>query len=97
MYTAKRPGQTRALQHLPTRWQWKLTKKHGKVCCSSAPSLRFMKLKVFDVFVVSGDGGNDVSMIQAADCGVGIEGKVMCLQKLHKQHLVCYSGFVPAA
>lgn len=24
----------------------------------------------------SGDGGNDVSMIQAADCGVGIEGKV---------------------
>lgn len=25
----------------------------------------------------SGDGGNDVSMIQAADCGIGIEGKVM--------------------
>jgi len=24
----------------------------------------------------SGDGGNDVSMIQAADCGIGIEGKV---------------------
>lgn len=23
-----------------------------------------------------GDGGNDVSMIQAADCGIGIEGKV---------------------
>lgn len=25
---------------------------------------------------VTGDGGNDVSMIQAADCGIGIEGKV---------------------
>lgn len=24
----------------------------------------------------AGDGGNDVSMIQAADCGIGIEGKV---------------------
>lgn len=28
-------------------------------------------------YFVSGDGGNDVSMIQAADCGIGIEGKVM--------------------
>ena len=27
-------------------------------------------------FPASGDGGNDVSMIQAADCGIGIEGKV---------------------
>lgn len=26
--------------------------------------------------VPTGDGGNDVSMIQAADCGIGIEGKV---------------------
>lgn len=28
------------------------------------------------LFFFSGDGGNDVSMIQAADCGIGIEGKV---------------------
>ncbi len=28
------------------------------------------------VFSFSGDGGNDVSMIQEADCGVGVEGKV---------------------
>ena len=28
---------------------------------------------------VTGDGGNDVSMIQAADCGIGIEGKVMAV------------------
>lgn len=27
-------------------------------------------------YFVAGDGGNDVSMIQAADCGIGIEGKV---------------------
>lgn len=26
-----------------------------------------------------GDGGNDVSMIQEADCGVGVEGKVRLL------------------
>lgn len=28
------------------------------------------------ISVPPGDGGNDVSMIQAADCGIGIEGKV---------------------
>lgn len=28
------------------------------------------------LFSLSGDGGNDVSMIQEADCGVGVEGKV---------------------
>lgn len=37
------------------------------------------------VVVVAGDGGNDVSMIQAADCGIGIEGKVKGLTKLHKE------------
>lgn len=34
-----------------------------------------VKLK-YSAHVFSGDGGNDVSMIQAADCGIGIEGKV---------------------
>lgn len=33
-------------------------------------------MKAFLCVVVAGDGGNDVSMIQAADCGIGIEGKV---------------------
>lgn len=28
------------------------------------------------VCVTAGDGGNDVSMIQESDCGVGVEGKV---------------------
>ncbi len=31
---------------------------------------------LFFFYFVTGDGGNDVSMIQAADCGIGIEGKV---------------------
>ena len=31
---------------------------------------------VFCLNFILGDGGNDVSMIQAADAGVGIEGKV---------------------
>lgn len=38
------------------------------------------------LFPASGDGGNDVSMIQAADCGIGIEGKVrrgLPLRPLH--------------
>ena len=36
-------------------------------------------LACFHFLVCSGDGGNDVSMIQAAHCGVGIVGKVvMC-------------------
>lgn len=30
----------------------------------------------FNSWCFPGDGGNDVSMIQAADCGIGIEGKV---------------------
>lgn len=33
----------------------------------------------FCLYFVTGDGGNDVSMIQAADCGIGIEGKVKTL------------------
>jgi len=36
-----------------------------------------MFLNVFVGFIL-GDGGNDVSMIQAADAGIGIEGKVSC-------------------
>lgn len=34
------------------------------------------KLTVLFVLCPAGDGGNDVSMIQEADCGVGVEGKV---------------------
>lgn len=37
-----------------------------------------------------GDGGNDVSMIQEADCGVGVEGKVR-LSPSHCLTLTCLS------
>lgn len=37
-----------------------------------------------------GDGGNDVSMIQEADCGVGVEGKVR-LSPSHRPTLTCRS------
>ena len=40
----------------------------------AAPPLR--KVKAFQISRL-GDGGNDVSMIQAANVGVGIEGKVL--------------------
>jgi phospholipid-translocating ATPase len=33
-----------------------------------------------------GDGGNDVSMIQAAHVGVGIQGKVKKFTKLYKKY-----------
>ena len=32
--------------------------------------------RFFFLYYATGDGGNDVSMIQAAHCGIGIEGKV---------------------
>lgn len=51
----------------------------------------FARYKINDSIenVFSGDGGNDVSMIQAADCGIGIEGKVKgCEYIFQKQQ--CY-------
>lgn len=49
----------------------------SEVCCFY--NLRYQHeafSKCVFVCFVTGDGGNDVSMIQAADCGIGIEGKV---------------------
>lgn len=37
-------------------------------------------------YLILGDGGNDVSMIQAADAGVGIEGKVRNIFYLRGLH-----------
>lgn len=46
-------------------------------CESNYPSPHFsVQLKMCYFCLNLGDGGNDVSMIQAADAGVGIEGKV---------------------
>ncbi|EMP35770.1 Putative phospholipid-transporting ATPase IIA [Chelonia mydas] len=50
------------------------------VCCRCAPTqkaqiVRLLKERTGKLTCAVGDGGNDVSMIQEADCGVGVEGK----------------------
>uniref|UniRef100_A0A8C0URP7 P-type phospholipid transporter n=1 Tax=Cyanistes caeruleus TaxID=156563 RepID=A0A8C0URP7_CYACU len=51
------------------------------VCCRCAPTqkaqiVRLLQERTGKLTCAVGDGGNDVSMIQEADCGVGVEGKV---------------------
>ncbi|KAJ8000292.1 hypothetical protein DPEC_G00203320 [Dallia pectoralis] len=50
------------------------------VCCRCSPTqkaqiVQLLKQHTENRTCAIGDGGNDVSMIQAADCGIGIEGK----------------------
>ncbi|XP_055731938.1 probable phospholipid-transporting ATPase IIB isoform X2 [Salvelinus fontinalis] len=50
------------------------------VCCRCSPTqkaqiVHLLKQHTANRTCAIGDGGNDVSMIQAADCGIGIEGK----------------------
>ncbi|XP_032278585.1 probable phospholipid-transporting ATPase IIB isoform X2 [Phoca vitulina] len=50
------------------------------VCCRCSPTQKAHIVKLLQRHAgrrtcAIGDGGNDVSMIQAADCGIGIEGK----------------------
>ncbi|XP_062342954.1 probable phospholipid-transporting ATPase IIB isoform X2 [Osmerus eperlanus] len=50
------------------------------VCCRCSPTQKAHIVKLLQQHTDNrtcaiGDGGNDVSMIQAADCGIGIEGK----------------------
>lgn len=50
------------------------------VCCRCSPTQKAHIVKLLRQHThrrtcAIGDGGNDVSMIQAADCGIGIEGK----------------------
>uniref|UniRef100_A0A3B1IJK8 Phospholipid-transporting ATPase n=1 Tax=Astyanax mexicanus TaxID=7994 RepID=A0A3B1IJK8_ASTMX len=50
------------------------------VCCRCAPTqkaqiVRLLQERTGKLACAVGDGGNDVSMIQEADCGVGVEGK----------------------
>ncbi|KAG8504359.1 LOW QUALITY PROTEIN: putative phospholipid-transporting ATPase IIB [Galemys pyrenaicus] len=50
------------------------------VCCRCSPTQKAHIAKLLQQHTgkrtcAIGDGGNDVSMIQAADCGIGIEGK----------------------
>ncbi|XP_077446795.1 putative phospholipid-transporting ATPase IIB isoform X3 [Stigmatopora argus] len=50
------------------------------VCCRCSPTQKAQIVTLLQRHTANrtcavGDGGNDVSMIQAADCGIGIEGK----------------------
>uniref|UniRef100_A0A3P9KZT9 Phospholipid-transporting ATPase n=1 Tax=Oryzias latipes TaxID=8090 RepID=A0A3P9KZT9_ORYLA len=50
------------------------------VCCRCSPTQKAQIVMLLQQHTANrtcaiGDGGNDVSMIQAADCGIGIEGK----------------------
>uniref|UniRef100_A0A8C2ZCX6 Phospholipid-transporting ATPase n=1 Tax=Cyclopterus lumpus TaxID=8103 RepID=A0A8C2ZCX6_CYCLU len=50
------------------------------VCCRCTPTqkaqiVRLLQERTGKLTCAVGDGGNDVSMIQEADCGVGVEGK----------------------
>uniref|UniRef100_A0A8B9WS99 P-type phospholipid transporter n=1 Tax=Bos mutus grunniens TaxID=30521 RepID=A0A8B9WS99_BOSMU len=49
------------------------------VCCRCAPQkariVRLLQERTGRLTCAVGDGGNDVSMIQESDCGVGVEGK----------------------
>ncbi|KAG2465208.1 ATP9B ATPase, partial [Polypterus senegalus] len=45
------------------------------VCCRCSPTQKAQIVKLLQQHTGKRDGGNDVSMIQAADCGIGIEGK----------------------
>uniref|UniRef100_A0A674NFF0 Phospholipid-transporting ATPase n=1 Tax=Takifugu rubripes TaxID=31033 RepID=A0A674NFF0_TAKRU len=50
------------------------------VCCRCSPTQKAQIVTLLQQHTANrtcaiGDGGNDVSMIQAADCGIGIEGK----------------------
>uniref|UniRef100_A0A8D2N9R8 Phospholipid-transporting ATPase n=1 Tax=Zonotrichia albicollis TaxID=44394 RepID=A0A8D2N9R8_ZONAL len=46
------------------------------------------------VFCPAGDGGNDVSMIQEADCGVGVEGKAVFSSVFYFASVPLYQGFL---
>uniref|UniRef100_A0A8C2JP68 Phospholipid-transporting ATPase n=1 Tax=Cyprinus carpio TaxID=7962 RepID=A0A8C2JP68_CYPCA len=52
------------------------------VCCHCSPTQKAQIVRLLQQHTAIrtcaiGDGGNDVSMIQAADCGIGIEGKAV--------------------
>jgi len=50
------------------------------ICCRSTPNqkadvVRFLKRNYKKITLAIGDGGNDVTMIQEADIGIGLLGK----------------------
>ncbi|KYF42182.1 cation-transporting atpase family protein [Toxoplasma gondii ARI] len=69
-----------ALQHFPHYFVRVAAQAPAVVCCRCSPTqkadvVRFVKKFTGRRACAVGDGGNDVSMIQAADVGIGIVGK----------------------
>nr|XP_058896444.1 probable phospholipid-transporting ATPase IIB isoform X5 [Kogia breviceps] len=69
------------------------------VCCRCAPTQKARIVKLLRQHTgrrtcAIGDGGNDVSMIQAADCGIGIEGKAVFSSVFYFASVPLYQGFL---
>uniref|UniRef100_A0AAY5EKD0 Phospholipid-transporting ATPase n=1 Tax=Electrophorus electricus TaxID=8005 RepID=A0AAY5EKD0_ELEEL len=69
------------------------------VCCRCAPTqkaqiVRLLKERTGKLTCAVGDGGNDVSMIQEADCGVGVEGKAVFSSVFYFASVPLYQGFL---
>uniref|UniRef100_A0A8C7QIS8 Phospholipid-transporting ATPase n=1 Tax=Oncorhynchus mykiss TaxID=8022 RepID=A0A8C7QIS8_ONCMY len=69
------------------------------VCCRCAPTqkaqiVRLLQERTGKLTCAVGDGGNDVSMIQEADCGVGVEGKAVFSSVFYFASVPLYQGFL---
>uniref|UniRef100_A0A8C5FTK8 Phospholipid-transporting ATPase n=1 Tax=Gadus morhua TaxID=8049 RepID=A0A8C5FTK8_GADMO len=69
------------------------------VCCRCSPTQKaqivtLLKQHTSNRTCAIGDGGNDVSMIQAADCGIGIEGKAVFSSIFYFASIPLYQGFL---
>ncbi|KAM9224395.1 putative phospholipid-transporting ATPase IIB isoform 4-T4 [Dugong dugon] len=69
------------------------------VCCRCSPTQKAHIVKLLQQHTgrrtcAVGDGGNDVSMIQAADCGIGIEGKAVFSSVFYFASVPLYQGFL---
>ncbi|XP_070657997.1 probable phospholipid-transporting ATPase IIA isoform X4 [Bos indicus] len=69
------------------------------VCCRCAPTqkariVRLLQERTGRLTCAVGDGGNDVSMIQESDCGVGVEGKAVFSSVFYFASVPLYQGFL---
>ena len=69
------------LEHLEEEWIELAVGAPAVVCCRCTPTQKADVVRLISAYTglrtcAIGDGGNDVSMIQAAEVGVGIVGKV---------------------
>ncbi|XP_057384685.1 probable phospholipid-transporting ATPase IIA isoform X2 [Balaenoptera acutorostrata] len=69
------------------------------VCCRCAPTqkaqiVRLLQERTGKLTCAVGDGGNDVSMIQESDCGVGVEGKAVFSSVFYFASVPLYQGFL---